>query len=192
MEAALLETHTSGGGGSGTDTAPRSSFQSSSSPSPGGLCRQLRPGTAITELVRNLKDSQRPQARSRRGAARRDPGAGPEARRWSSGSLGGSCGAPHPTPPHTGSGGAAADSSWVAARLCRKGAGSRDCRGLDCGRAEWRRRRSGRRWRSHPAWRRGREHLLGMSFGLCQPSRAAGPLFPTVLLGSFQGPGWSV
>ena len=37
-EAALLETHTSGGGGSGTDTAPRSSFQSSSSPSPGGLC----------------------------------------------------------------------------------------------------------------------------------------------------------
>lgn len=100
MEAALLETHTSGGGGSGTDTAPRSSFQSSSSPSPGGLCRQLRPGTAITELVRNLKDSQRPQARSRRGAARRDPGAGPEARRWSSGSLGGSCGAPHPTPPH--------------------------------------------------------------------------------------------
>lgn len=152
-----------------------------SSPPPlpllGGGC------AAITELVRNLKDSQSPQARSRRGAARRDPGAGPEARRWSSGSLDGSCGAPHPTPqrPRRRS---CRQLLGGGERPCRKGAGSRVCRGLDCGRAEWRRRWSGRRWRSHPAWRRGREHLLGMSSGLCQPSRVAGPLFPTVLPGT--------
>ena len=128
----------------GTDTAPRSSLQFSS-PSPGGLCRQPRPGTAITELVRNLKDARRPQARSVRGAARRDPGAGPEARRWSSGVPGWELrrSPSHPTPPR---------SPHPRRRSCRQllgggerlvqsfflpvgsGLGAGVCRGLDCGR----------------------------------------------------------
>lgn len=175
-EAALLETHTSGGGGSGTDTAPRSSFQSSSSPSPGGLCcdhgtrekPQRLPEPASKEPARSSEARPR---RWPRGAEMELGVPGWELRR-----------SPHPTP-HRPRRLSCRQLLGGGERPCRKGAGSRVCRRLDCGWAEWRRRRSGRRWRSHPAWRRGREHLLGMSSGLCQrPTLPHGP--PRVLPGT--------
>ena len=122
----------------GTGRAPQL-VQFSSPPSPGGLCRQPRPGTPVTERVRSLKGARRPQGRSGRGAARRDPGAAPEARRCSSlvprspGPRLQRCLSPAPTPPLAAQLPTAPGWRRMACAVifpsCREGAGGRSLLG---------------------------------------------------------------
>ena len=71
-----------------------------------------------------------------------------------------------------------------------RGLGAGVCRGLDCGRGRAE-EAAVRSKVAHSSRLEERPRACSRHpSGLCQPSRAVGPLFPTVLPGSFQGPGW--
>ena len=115
------------------------------------------------------------------------------------GSLGGSCGAPHPTPPRPAPPPAAqlpTAPGWrrtacaVLFLPVGRGLGAGVCRGLDCGRGRAE-EAAVRSKVAHSSRLEERPRACSRHpSGLCQTSRAVGPLFPTVLPGSFQGPGW--